>query len=208
VLELTEDLLQSFRARYPFPLDDFQLRAIAAIREGKSVIVSAPTGAGKTLIAEFAIHAALDRGRRIAYTTPLKALSNQKYADFCRQWGAERVGILTGDVKVNPRASVLVMTTEILRNMFYTGGPAGVDTVVLDECHYMGDEGRGTVWEEIIVNCPKDVALVALSATVQNVGEIADWITLVHRPIVAITHPERPVPLQYLVADLSGEIPR
>jgi superfamily II RNA helicase len=200
------DLLESFEARYSFPLDDFQLRAIRAIRAGRSVIVSAPTGAGKTLIAEFAIHAALHRGRRIAYTTPLKALSNQKYADFGRQFGAEHVGILTGDVKVNPGAPVLVMTTEILRNMFYTGGLAGLDTVVLDECHYMGDEGRGTVWEEIIVNCPKDVALVALSATVKNVDEIADWITLVHRPIVAITHPERPVPLQYLVADLSGEI--
>jgi len=203
---VTDDLLESFEARYPFPLDDFQHRAIVAIRAGQSVIVSAPTGAGKTLIAEFAIHAALERGRRIAYTTPLKALSNQKYADFGRQFGSDQVGILTGDVKVNPSAPVLVMTTEILRNMFYTGGLAGLDTVVLDECHYMGDEGRGTVWEEIIVNCPKDVALVALSATVKNVGEIADWITLVHRPIVAITHPERPVPLQYLVADLSGEL--
>ena len=203
---MTDDLLESFEARYPFPLDDFQFRAILAIRAGQSVIVSAPTGAGKTLIAEFAIHAALHRGRRIAYTTPLKALSNQKYADFGRQFGAEHVGILTGDVKVNPGAPVLVMTTEILRNMFYTGGLARLDTVVLDECHYMGDEGRGTVWEEIIVNCPKDVALVALSATVKNVDEIADWITLVHRPVVAITHPERPVPLQYLVADLSGEI--
>ncbi len=203
---MIDDLLESFKARYAFPLDDFQLRAIAAIRDGNSVIVSAPTGAGKTLIAEFAIHAALHRGRRIAYTTPLKALSNQKYADFSRHFGADRVGILTGDVKVNPSAPVLVMTTEILRNMFYSGGLEGLDTVVLDECHYMGDEGRGTVWEEIIVNCPYNVALVALSATVQNVAEIADWISLVHRPIVAITHPERPVPLQYLVADLSGEI--
>src|SRR5262249_13403694 len=164
------------------------------------------TGAGKTLVAEFAIHRALAHGRRLAYTTPLKALSNQKFADFGRQFGAEQVGILTGDVKVNPRAPVLVMTTEILRNMFYTGGLPGLDTVVLDECHYMGDEGRGTVWEEIIVNCPKDVAVVALSATVQNVSEIADWIGLVHRPVVAVSHPERPVPLQYLVADLSGEI--
>src|SRR5216683_2465790 len=203
---VAEQLLESFKARYQFPLDDFQLRAIAAILDGKSVIVSAPTGAGKTLVAEFAIHAALHRGRRIAYTTPLKALSNQKYADFVRQWGAEQVGILTGDVKVNSRAPVVVMTTEILRNMFYSGGLDRLDTVVLDECHYMGDEGRGTVWEEIIVNCPKDVALVALSATVRNVDEIADWISLVHRPIVAITHPHRPVPLQYLVADLSGEI--
>jgi superfamily II RNA helicase len=203
---VADELLESFKARYAFPLDDFQLRAISAILDGKSVIVSAPTGSGKTLVAEFAIHAALHRGRRIAYTTPLKALSNQKYADFGRQWGAENVGILTGDVKVNPRAPVVVRTTESLRNMFYSGGLPGLDTVVLDECHYMGDEGRGTVWEEIIVNCPKDVALVALSATVRNVNEIADWIGLVHRPIVAVTHPHRPVPLQYLVADLSGEI--
>ena len=203
---MSEDLVESFKARYRFPLDDFQLRAVAAIAGGKSVIVSAPTGAGKTLVAEFAIHRVLDRGRRVAYTTPLKALSNQKYADFCRQFGADHVGILTGDVKVNARAPVLVMTTEILRNMFYTGGLDRLESVVLDECHYMGDEGRGTVWEEIIVNCPKDVALVALSATVKNIGEIADWITLVHRPIVAVTHPHRPVPLSYLVADLSGEL--
>jgi superfamily II RNA helicase len=202
----TKDLLESFLAHYPFALDDFQLRAVRAIDEGKSVIVSAPTGAGKTLVAEFAIHRALAHGRRLAYTTPLKALSNQKFADFGRQFGADHVGILTGDVKVNPRAPILVMTTEILRNMFYTGGLPGLETVVLDECHYMGDEGRGTVWEEIIVNAPRDTALVALSATVANVGEIADWIGLVHRPIVAITHPHRPVPLSYLVADLSGEI--
>ncbi|HET7876524.1 MAG TPA: DEAD/DEAH box helicase [Methylomirabilota bacterium] len=203
---MSQGLFESFKARYPFAFDDFQVRAIRAILDGNSVIVSAPTGSGKTLVAEFAIHQALARRRRIAYTTPLKALSNQKYADFLRQWGPETVGILTGDVKVNPRASVLVMTTEILRNMFYTGGVEGLAIVVLDECHYMGDEGRGTVWEEIVVNCPKDVSLVALSATVKNIGEIADWITLVHRPIVAVSHPHRTVPLQYLVADLSGEI--
>ncbi|MBI3629706.1 MAG: DEAD/DEAH box helicase, partial [Candidatus Rokubacteria bacterium] len=177
------DVYSAFAARYPFPLDPFQEQAIRAIEAGQSVIVSAPTGAGKTLIAEFAIHLARTTGRRIAYTTPLKALSNQKYGDFCRAFGAGEVGILTGDVKVHPRASILVMTTEILRNMFYGGGLPGLGWVVLDECHYMGDEGRGTVWEEIIVNAPADVALVALSATVANVKEIADWISLVHRPI-------------------------
>ncbi len=200
------DVYSAFAARYTFLLDPFQERAIRAIEDGQSVIVSAPTGAGKTLVAEFAIHLALASRRRIAYTTPLKALSNQKYGDFCRSFGADEVGILTGDVKVNPRAPLLIMTTEILRNMFYGGGLPGLGWVVLDECHYMGDEGRGTVWEEIIVNAPKDVALVALSATVANVKEIADWISLVHRPIVPIHHPERPVPLSYSVADLAGEI--
>ena len=200
------DLFRAFVRRYTFPLDDFQVEAILAILEGSSVIVSAPTGSGKTLVAEFAIHDALAAKRRVAYTTPLKALSNQKYADFCRQFGVAEVGILTGDVKVNPRAPVLVMTTEILRNMFYTGTLEGLRHVVLDECHYMGDEGRGTVWEEIIVNAPKDVTLVALSATVANVREIADWIDLVHRPIRPIVHPHRAVPLRYHVADLAAEI--
>jgi superfamily II RNA helicase len=200
------ELLERFRARYPFALDDFQVEAVRAIARGQSVIVSAPTGAGKTLVAEFAIHAALESGKRIAYTTPLKALSNQKFGDFTRAFGEETVGILTGDVKVNPGGRVLVMTTEILRNMFYGGGLDGLGGIVLDECHYMGDEGRGTVWEEIIVSAPKEVPLVALSATVANVKEIADWISLVHRPIHAIVHPERPVPLSYAVADLAGEI--
>jgi superfamily II RNA helicase len=198
--------IDRFRARFPFPLDDFQLEAARAVEAGQSVVVSAPTGAGKTLVAEFAIQLALERGKRLAYTTPLKALSNQKFADFTRTYGEERVGILTGDVKVNPSAQILVMTTEILRNMFYTGGLANLGYVVLDECHYMGDEGRGTVWEEIIVNAPHDVQLVGLSATVANVKEIADWISIVHRPIVPIFHPERPVPLSYAIADLAGDV--
>ncbi|HEY3068481.1 MAG TPA: DEAD/DEAH box helicase [Methylomirabilota bacterium] len=200
------ELLERFQTRYPFPLDDFQLEAARAIEGGQSVIVSAPTGAGKTLVAEFAILAALETGKRLAYTTPLKALSNQKFADFTRVFGADNVGILTGDVKVNPRGRILVMTTEILRNMFYAGGLDDLGYVVLDECHYMGDEGRGTVWEEIIVNAPPDVVLVALSATVANVKEIADWISLVHRPVLPIFHPQRPVPLSYAVADLAAEI--
>src|SRR6266566_1822756 len=199
-------LFERFQARYPFPLDDFQVEACRAIAAGQSVIVSAPTGAGKTLVAEFAIQAALETGKRIAYTTPLKALSNQKFGDFTRAFGADAVGILTGDVKVNPHGRVLVMTTEILRNALYGSGLEDLGYIVLDECHYMGDEGRGTVWEEIIVNAPQDVLLVGLSATVANVKEIADWISLVHRPIVPIFHPDRPVPLHYSVADLAGDI--
>jgi superfamily II RNA helicase len=200
------DLVEQFRARYPFSLDDFQVEACRAIEAGQSVIVSAPTGAGKTLVAEFAIHKALASGKRIAYTTPLKALSNQKFADFTRAYGAEDVGILTGDVKVNPHGRVLVMTTEILRNALYGSGLDELAYIVLDECHYMGDEGRGTVWEEIIVNAPPDVSLVGLSATVANVKEIADWISIVHRPIVPIYHPERPVPLSFAIADLAGDV--
>src|SRR5467141_2922936 len=199
-------LFERFQARYPFPLDDFQVEACRAIAAGQSVIVSAPTGDGKTIVAEFAIQAALETGKRIAYTTPLKALSNQKFGDFTRAFGADVVGILTGDVKVNPHGRVLVMTTEILRNALYGSGLDDLGYIVLDECHYMGDEGRGTVWEEIIVGAPKDVLLVGLSATVANVKEIADWISIVHRPIVPIYHPHRPVPLHYSIADLAGDI--
>src|SRR5213592_3387692 len=197
---------ERFRAKFSFALDDFQVEAIRAIDADQSVIVSARTGSGKTLVAEYAIQCALETGRRIAYTTPLKALSNQKFNDFTRAYGADKVGILTGDVKVNPQAQVLVMTTEILRNALFGSGLDDLGHIVLDECHYMGDEGRGTVWEEIIVNAPKDVLLVGLSATVANVKEIADWISIVHRPIVPIFHPHRPVPLSYAVADLAGEI--
>ncbi len=201
-------LLEAFRGRYPFVFDAFQEEAIYHIAVGMSVIVSAPTGAGKTLIAEFAIFRALANGQRLAYTTPIKALSNQKYADFCRQFGAAYVGILTGDVQVNSQAPILVMTTEILRNMFYLEPPENLGYVVLDECHYMGDEGRGTVWEEIIINCPMDVPIVALSATVSNIDEIAAWIADIHRPISAIQHPVRPVPLEYFLIDPQGGIVR
>ena len=200
------DVFEGFRSRFAFPLDDFQVEACRAIQNDQSVIVSAPTGAGKTLVAEFAITLALATGKRLAYTTPLKALSNQKFADFTRAYGEETVGILTGDVKVNPHARVLVMTTEILRNALYGSGLDELGFIVLDECHYMGDEGRGTVWEEIIVNAPPAVQLVGLSATVANVKEIADWISLVHRPIAPIFHPERPVPLSFAIADLAAEI--
>jgi ATP-dependent RNA helicase HelY len=198
--------IADFAARYPFPLDDFQLQALHRIAEGSSVIVSAPTGAGKTLIAEFAIWLALCSQRRIGYTTPLKALSNQKYGDFQREFGEAQVGILTGDVKMAPQAPVLVMTTEILRNMFYERAFPEMAYVVLDECHFIGDEGRGTVWEEIIINCPPEIRLVALSATVSNIQEIAAWIEEVHGPIEVIYHPTRPVPLEFLFCDKDGKM--
>ena len=143
---------------FPFELDNFQQEAIAAINAGKSVVVCAPTGSGKTLIGEYAIYRALSRGQRVFYTTPLKALSNQKLRDFRNLFGPERVGLVTGDTSVNREAPVLVMTTEIFRNMLY-GTPIGeigtslerVEAVVLDECHYMNDRQRGTVWEESII---------------------------------------------------------
>jgi ATP-dependent RNA helicase HelY len=198
--------IADFAARYPFPLDEFQLQALHKIAEGSSVIVSAPTGAGKTLIAEFAIWLALCSQRRIGYTTPLKALSNQKYGDFQQEFGEEQVGILTGDVKMAPQAPVLVMTTEILRNMFYERSFPEMAYVVLDECHFIGDEGRGTVWEEIIINCPQQIRLVALSATVSNIREIAAWIEEVHGPIEVIYHPTRPVPLEFLFCDKEAKM--
>jgi len=201
-----EALLDAFRQRYPFALDPFQEQAIRWVLSGESVLVSAPTGAGKTLIAEFAIYRALAAQRRIIYTTPLKALSNQKYGDFIRQYGSELVGILTGDVKVNSRAPILVMTTEILRNLLFTERPQDIATAVLDECHYLGDEGRGTVWEEIVINAPPTTQLVGLSATVSNLHEIAAWIGEVHRPIHPIVHSVRPVPLQYLFCHPDSEI--
>ena len=153
---------------FPFSLDDFQLEAIEALNQGHSVVVSAPTGSGKTLIGEYAIHRALANGQKVFYTTPLKALSNQKLRDFREQFGAERVGLMTGDLTVNREASIVVMTTEIFRNMLYAEAEQGddpladVEAVVLDECHYMNDSQRGTVWEESIIHCPPVVQLVAL----------------------------------------------
>jgi superfamily II RNA helicase len=153
--------MQPLAKLFPFPLDPFQLDAIDALNQGQSVVVSAPTGSGKTLVGEYAIHRALAHGQKVLYTTPLKALSNQKLRDFRHQFGADRVGLLTGDLSLNREAQVVVMTTEIFRNMLYAeidhpdDDPlAGVEAVVLDECHYMNDSQRGTVWEESIIHCP------------------------------------------------------
>jgi superfamily II RNA helicase len=199
---------------FPFELDNFQRDAIAALDAGKSVVVCAPTGSGKTLIGEYAIHQALDRGRRVFYTTPLKALSNQKLRDFRSQFGDDNVGLLTGDISVNRDAPILVMTTEIFRNMLY-GTPigevgtslTGVETVVLDECHYMNDRQRGTVWEESIIYCSSEIQLLALSATVANSEQLTDWINKVHGPTELVYSDFRPVPLQFHFANQKGIFP-
>ena len=199
---------------FPFELDEFQQQAIAALNASRSVVVCAPTGSGKTLIGEYTIFRALTRGGRVFYTTPLKALSNQKLRDFREQFGAEQVGLLTGDISINRDAPILVMTTEIFRNMLY-GTPigevgtslVGVEAVVLDECHNMNDRQRGTVWEESIIYCPPDIQLVALSATVANSDQLTDWLNLVHGPTELIYSDFRPVPLQFYFGNPKGLFP-
>ena len=198
-------------AIFPFPLDPFQLEAIDALNQGHSVVVSAPTGSGKTLVGEYAIHRALAHGKKVFYTTPLKALSNQKLRDFREQFGTETVGLLTGDLSLNREAQVVVMTTEIFRNMLYAeidhpdNDPLeGVEAVVLDECHYMNDSQRGTVWEESIIHCPSSIQLVALSATVANAGQLTDWIEAVHGPTRLIHSDHRPVPLAFSFCSAKG----
>ena len=195
---------------FPFPLDDFQLEAIDALNQGHSVVVSAPTGSGKTLVGEYAIYRAIAHGQKVFYTTPLKALSNQKLRDFRQQFGADNVGLMTGDLSVNREASIVVMTTEIFRNMLYAEADehddplADVEAVVLDECHYMNDSQRGTVWEESIIHCPPPVQLVALSATVANAGQLTDWIERVHGPTRLVLSDFRPVPLQFGFCSAKG----
>ena len=195
---------------FPFELDDFQKDACNFIDEGKSVVVCAPTGAGKTVIAQHAIHRALQEGKRIFYTTPLKALSNQKYYDFGERYGQDKVGLLTGDTSINRNAQIVVMTTEVFRNMLYgtnfgsvTDNMKEVKYVVLDEVHYMNDEQRGTVWEESIIYCPTNVQIIALSATVANAQELTDWINTVHSKTELVDTDFRPVPLRFYYFDSS-----
>jgi len=187
-----------------FSLDPFQEEAINELKNGISVVVSAPTGAGKTAIAEFVIEEAIKNDKRAFYTTPLKALSNQKFHDFQKKYGEERVGLVTGDSSSNRDAQIVVMTTEIYRNMLYGTSLGSVDEnlkhlryLVLDECHYMNDPERGTVWEESIIYSPKNVQIVALSATVANASELADWISKVHNNTKLIESFFRPVPLRF-----------
>jgi superfamily II RNA helicase len=207
----TTALLQEI---FPFPLDKFQLQAVDSLNLGRSVVVCAPTGSGKTLIGEYAIHRAIRQGRRVFYTTPLKALSNQKFRDFKAEFGEENVGLLTGDISINRDALVVVMTTEIFRNMLYGTrigevgtSMIGVEAVVLDECHYMNDKQRGTVWEESIIYCPPHIQLVGLSATVANSKQLTDWISLVHGPTDLIYSDYRPVPLEFHFVSPKGIAP-
>ena len=195
---------------FPFELDDFQKDACNCIDNGESVVVCVPTGAGKTVIAQHAIHRALEQGLRVFYTTPLKALSNQKYYDFGEKYGQDKVGLLTGDTSINRNAQIVVMTTEVFRNMLYgTNFGAVADNmkdvryVVLDEVHYMNDEQRGTVWEESIIYCPTNVQIIALSATVANAQELTDWINTVHSKTELVDTDFRPVPLRFFYFDSS-----
>jgi ATP-dependent RNA helicase HelY len=189
--------LQDFRTGYPFALDDFQVQAGEALEDGYAVLVCAPTGSGKTVVGEFAVHLALASGQKCFYTTPIKALSNQKYNDLVARHGADDVGLLTGDNSINPGAPVVVMTTEVLRNMLYVGSTSLTDLgyVVMDEVHYLGDRFRGAVWEEVIIHLPASVRLVSLSATVSNAEEFGDWLISVRGETRVIVHEQRPVPL-------------
>jgi len=190
-------VLTDFRAGYDFELDPFQVEGCSALEDGYSVLVCAPTGAGKTVVGEFAVHLALAAGQKCFYTTPIKALSNQKYNDLVERYGAERVGLLTGDNAVNGEAPIVVMTTEVLRNMLYVGSTSLTDLgyVVMDEVHYLGDRFRGAVWEEVIIHLPASVRLVSLSATVSNAEEFGEWLVTVRGETRVIVHEERPVPL-------------
>ncbi|MEE6296045.1 DEAD/DEAH box helicase [Georgenia wangjunii] len=189
--------LARFAARLGFEMDDFQRRACEALEEGSSVLVAAPTGAGKTVVGEFAVHLGLQADRKTFYTTPIKALSNQKYLDLLAVHGAGNVGLLTGDTTINGEAPVVVMTTEVLRNMIYAGSPTLADLgyVVMDEVHYLADRFRGPVWEEVILHLADDVRLVSLSATVSNAEEFGDWLTMVRGETAVIVSERRPVPL-------------
>ena len=187
----------TFAGNYPFDLDDFQINGCHALEAGESVLVAAPTGSGKTLVGEFAIYLALERGKKAFYTTPIKALSNQKYQDLVSMFGSEKVGLLTGDNSINSEAQVVVMTTEILRNMLYANSASltNLGYVVMDEVHYLADRFRGAVWEETLIHLPESVQVAALSATVSNAEEFGDWLHTIRGHTKVIVTEKRPVPL-------------
>ncbi|MEA2557925.1 MAG: ATP-dependent helicase HelY, partial [Actinomycetota bacterium] len=190
---------KAFAERFPFPLDGFQLESIDAIDAGHSVLVAAPTGSGKTVIAEYAIERSMDLGGKTFYTTPLKALSNQKFGDLVAKHGADRVGLLTGDNTINSEAPVVVMTTEVLRNMLYERSDTlqGLMSVVMDEVHYLQDPYRGAVWEEVLIHLPLSVGMVCLSATISNAEEFGEWIGTLRGETRVVIEERRPVLLEH-----------
>ncbi|WP_431221288.1 DEAD/DEAH box helicase [Leifsonia xyli] len=194
-----QPLLETFREGLRFDLDPFQREACASLERGSSVLVAAPTGAGKTIVAEFAVFLAMrEANAKVFYTTPMKALSNQKFQEFVEAYGPESVGLLTGDTNINSRARIVVMTTEVLRNMLYADSDLLTDLayVVMDEVHYLADRFRGAVWEEVIIHLPSEVRMVSLSATVSNAEEFGDWLQAVRGDTEVIVSEERPVPLE------------
>ncbi|MCW2528365.1 MAG: putative helicase [Pseudonocardiales bacterium] len=189
--------LTEFRGGFAFDLDEFQVEGCRSLERGSSVLVCAPTGSGKTVVGEFAVHLALTSSKKCFYTTPIKALSNQKFRDLGERFGRENVGLLTGDTVINASAPILVMTTEVLRNMLYAGSSSlqNLRYVVMDEVHYLGDRFRGAVWEEVIIHLPESVQIAALSATVSNAEEFGEWLATVRGDTDVVLHEERPVPL-------------
>ncbi|WP_018761353.1 DEAD/DEAH box helicase [Arthrobacter sp. 135MFCol5.1] len=189
--------LGQFSGTLEFELDDFQRQACRSLQEGRGVLVAAPTGAGKTIVGEFAIYLALQRGLKAFYTTPIKALSNQKFSELAAKYGADNVGLLTGDTSINGDAQVVVMTTEVLRNMLYADSATLGDLgyVVMDEVHYLADRFRGAVWEEVIIHLPSEVQVASLSATVSNAEEFGAWLDTVRGDTDIIVFEHRPVPL-------------
>lgn len=200
----TAPLTEEFALTFSFPFDDFQERACQAVEMGKGVLVAAPTGAGKTVVGEFAAFLAIRRGRKCFYTTPIKALSNQKYQEFVARFGSERVGLLTGDTSINSEADILVMTTEVLRNMLYAGSNtlSSLGYVVMDEVHYLADKFRGAVWEEVLIHLMESVQVISLSATVSNAEEFGEWLQIIRGETEVIVSENRPVPLyQHVLID-------
>jgi superfamily II RNA helicase len=202
-------LRRRFQTQLGFPLDPFQQVALDAVDRGESVLVSAPTGSGKTVVAEYAAARALERRGKAFYTTPIKALSNQKFNELADKYGAGRVGLLTGDISHQPHAPIVVMTTEVLRNMLFGRSDMldGLLAIVLDEVHYLQDPYRGSVWEEILVLAPPRVSFVSLSATVHNAQDFGAWLTSVRGTTTVVVETHRPVTLQhhYAVAERGSE---
>ena len=202
---MTSPHRQTLIGGYQFELDTFQLQAFDHIDAGESVLVAAPTGSGKTVVAEYAIGLARKLGKRAFYTAPIKALSNQKFHELTLLHGPQQVGLMTGDNSINPQAPIIVMTTEVLRNMIYarSSGIDNLGVVVLDEVHFLQDAYRGPVWEEVIIHLEPTVQLVCLSATVSNADELCEWLTTVRGPTIPIVETKRPVELfnHYVVGD-------